>query len=284
MPALGIMYLYQGIFAKKQKGMDTLTNNRPDPWLRWINLLAYLLILSINYLANSLPLGGQTTGEVARQYDNLLLPSGYVFSIWGVIYIGLGVFVFWQLGRGEAQQRLRQAVSWFFPVSALFNAGWLWAWHTSGPALSIKLMLLYFISVFLIYIRLQHRCEGSLKCTLIVKLPFSILLAWLSFALIANLTAFLVSIGYTGGAWGEKAWAGLILALSFLLALAFLWRKKDAAAALTFVWAWSGLIVRHYGDPVLQGLNLLLYFISGLTVLAALYVLLKPALRRDYYQ
>lgn len=264
--------------------MDTLTNNRPDPWLRWINLLAYFLILAFNYLANSLPLGGMTTGEVARQYDNLLLPAGYVFSIWGVIYIGLGIFVFWQLGKGEAQHRLRQAVSWFFTVSALFNAGWLWAWHTAGPALSIKLMLLYFISVFLIYIRLQDRCEGSRKCALIVKLPFSILLAWLSFALIANLTAFLVSIGYTGGALGEKVWAGLILALSFLLALAFLWRKKDSAAALTFVWAWSGLIVRHYGDPALQGLNLLLYFIAGLTVLAVLYVLLKPGLRRSYYQ
>jgi hypothetical protein len=268
---------------KKQKGMNTLTNNRPDPWLPWINVLAYLLILAVNYLANSLPLGGQTTGEVARQYDNLLLPSGYVFSIWGVIYTGLGVFVFWQLGKGATQQRIRQAVSWFFPLSALFNAGWLWAWHTAGPALSIKLMLLYFISVFLIYTRLQDRCEGSRKCALIVKLPFSILLAWLSFALIANLTAFLVSIGYTGGVWGEKAWTGLILSLSFLLALAFLWRKKDMAAALTFVWAWSGLISRHYGDPALQGLILLLFLISGLTLLAALYVALRPALRRGKF-
>ena len=42
--------------------------------LRYISLTLYSLMIYTNYLANALPIGGITTGEVSDLLDNLFTP------------------------------------------------------------------------------------------------------------------------------------------------------------------------------------------------------------------
>jgi hypothetical protein len=42
-------------------------------------------MIVLNVLANALPLGGRTTGEISDAYPNLFAPAGYTFAIWGLI-------------------------------------------------------------------------------------------------------------------------------------------------------------------------------------------------------
>ena len=53
-----------------------------------INLLSVLLALTVNILASALPLNGQNTAEISDRFKVFFVPAGYVFSIWGIIYIG----------------------------------------------------------------------------------------------------------------------------------------------------------------------------------------------------
>ena len=53
----------------------------------------YLAMIAINYLAASLPLGGRDTGAISDNYPNLFAPAGYAFSIWGLIYTLLAIYV-----------------------------------------------------------------------------------------------------------------------------------------------------------------------------------------------
>ena len=62
-----------------------------------VNVLATLLTIVVNGLANGLPLNGQTTGEVSDGLKNYFTPAGYVFSIWGLIYLGLIAFAIYQV-------------------------------------------------------------------------------------------------------------------------------------------------------------------------------------------
>ena len=55
-------------------------------------------MVAVNYLANVLPLNGRRTGEVSDAYPSLFTPAGVTFSIWGVIYLLLGLHVLYQLG------------------------------------------------------------------------------------------------------------------------------------------------------------------------------------------
>ena len=55
-------------------------------------ILALLAMLTVNGLANALPLNGQTTGAVSDRFEVYFVPAGYVFSLWGVIYLALIFF------------------------------------------------------------------------------------------------------------------------------------------------------------------------------------------------
>ena len=57
---------------------------------------AYLAMVAVNFLANSLPINNRSTGEISDAYPNLFAPAGLAFSIWGLIYLLLGVFVLYQ--------------------------------------------------------------------------------------------------------------------------------------------------------------------------------------------
>jgi hypothetical protein len=57
------------------------------------NWLALILMLTVNTLANTLPINGYNTGQVSAFYPNLFVPDGFTFSIWSVIYLLLIGFV-----------------------------------------------------------------------------------------------------------------------------------------------------------------------------------------------
>ncbi|OIJ19056.1 hypothetical protein BKP45_14470 [Anaerobacillus alkalidiazotrophicus] len=66
-----------------------------------LNLFALIFVILINYLANALPFNNQTTSEIANRLNVLFTPAGYVFSIWGLIYLLLIVWVLRQLPRAR---------------------------------------------------------------------------------------------------------------------------------------------------------------------------------------
>ena len=58
-------------------------------------VIALIGALVVNYLANTLPINGQTSAEIANRLPIYFVPANYVFSIWGVIYtllIGYAVY------------------------------------------------------------------------------------------------------------------------------------------------------------------------------------------------
>ncbi|MGE7765244.1 hypothetical protein [Peribacillus sp. NPDC096540] len=69
-----------------------------------INLIFYLFVVTMNFLANYLPFNGQTSGEVSDKLDVLFTPAGYVFSVWGLIYFLLAIWVFRQFFRKASLQ------------------------------------------------------------------------------------------------------------------------------------------------------------------------------------
>ncbi len=52
-------------------------------------ILTTLFALVMNYASTALPLNGRTPAEISDSFNVLFVPAGYVFSIWGLIYIAL---------------------------------------------------------------------------------------------------------------------------------------------------------------------------------------------------
>ena len=63
---------------------------------QWVNIIAALATIGMNVLATTLPLNGQNTGAISDRFAVFFVPAGYVFSIWGLIYIGLVGYAIYQ--------------------------------------------------------------------------------------------------------------------------------------------------------------------------------------------
>jgi hypothetical protein len=202
-----------------------------------LNLAGFLFMISLNVLANALPLFGRTTGEISALYPNLFVPAGFTFSIWGIIYLLLLIFTVAQFRR-DASQLISSLGPWYL-ITGIANGGWIVVWHALLPAWSLVVMLILLVALIILYIRLPF---GEWKYRF--KLPISVYLGWISVATIANATAVLVSIGWTGGGWTEAGWTIAMIIVAVLAGLFFLWRYADVPYVLVILWALYGILSR----------------------------------------
>jgi hypothetical protein len=166
-----------------------------------VNVLAVIVTITMNILANALPLNGQNTGDISDRFQVLFVPAGYVFAIWGLIYIGFITFgVYQALPSQRVNPRLRR-VGYLFALSCVANIAWLFCWHYNQFALSVVVMLALLGLLIAIYLRLEIGVKSvSTVEKWMVNIPFSVYLGWITVATIANITDLLYYIGWNG--WG----------------------------------------------------------------------------------
>lgn len=213
-----------------------------------LNVLAVLATIIVNGMANALPLNGQMTGAISDRFQVYFVPAGYVFSIWGVIYLGLLAYAVYQALPGQrANPRLRSIDLWFV-LSCAANVAWLFLWHYERFPLTLLAMLALLGSLIVIYLRLQiGRTSVSTGENWLVRLPFSVYLGWVTVATIANVTSLLDYLAWNGWGLSDAAWAVIMLSAGTLVAAAMTLTRRDAAYLLVLVWAYIGIAVRHAG-------------------------------------
>lgn len=233
------------------------------------NILAFVIVIIVNAMANGVPLGGQTTGEISAKYPSLFTPAGYVFSIWGLIYFGLATFIVWQaLPKQRSNQNLA-AIRIPFITSCACNAIWIFVWHYDLLVLSIVFMLGILISLVQIYRTLNIALSNApLAERLIVHLPFSIYTGWITVATIANLSAFQIDKGWDDFGFTAPTWTIIKIAVAGSISATVLFRRRDIAFVLVAVWASAGIAVKHQAIPLVAG---------AATVIALLGVILVAA-------
>jgi len=212
-------------------------------------ILAYLLMVGVNYLAISLPLGGRDTGAISDVYPNLFAPAGFTFSIWGIIYTLLGVYVVYQWNKKSA---LIKKINHLFIINALLNASWLFAWHYNYIWLSLLIMFALLLTLIMIADAL-HASSLSKKNIQFVHTPFFVYFGWIMVATIANVAVYLVSIGWKGFGVSEVLWTSLVLFVGTLIGLWRMRKDKTSVYGFVFVWAYLGILFKHISTTGFAG-------------------------------
>ncbi len=217
---------------------------------QFVIIVVTLATIAINGLATSLPLNGQSTGEISDRFPSLFTPAGYVFSIWGVIYLGLLAYMVYQaLPAQRTNPRLR-AIGWPYVVSGVANSVWIFLWHYNQFALSLVVMLVLLVSLIVIYQRLNPwRAAASTGERWTTHIPFSIYLGWITVATVANVATVLLDIGWDGGFLPPLAWSLIMIAVATLIGLFFAMIKRDVAYVVVLVWAFAGIAVKQNATP-----------------------------------
>jgi hypothetical protein len=208
--------------------------------IKIINVVAFALMVLMNYLANALPLNNKTTGQLSDQYPNLFVPAGVTFSIWGVIYLMLLGFCLIQFR--DQNKGIVFSIEWAFAISCLLNALWIVAWHYEQLPLSLLVMLGLLAILILINISLRTAPTG------LIKAAFGIYLGWICIATIANVTALLVN--YNWGGWGvsHETWTIIMILAGAIISILAITRFQNPFIGLAVVWAFIGIILKRQED------------------------------------
>ena len=216
--------------------------------LRSANVLAFIITVAINSLAGAVGLNGITTSAVSDLYPNLVTPAGYVFSIWGVIYVLLAAFVVFQALPSHKHDEFHNKIGFLFLASCVANILWLLLFHYGYLALSVPVMFLLLASLITIYLRLDvGRAGVPMRERLCVHLPFSVYLGWITVAYIANMAATLVSIGWDGFGLGDVSWTMLVIIVALAITLGIIFTRRDVGYSAVIVWALGGIIFKQSG-------------------------------------
>jgi hypothetical protein len=226
--------------------MTTATTRGP---IKALVTVTYVAMIAVNFLANALPLNGRRTGDVSDAYPSLFTPAGLTFSIWGVIYLLLGLHVLYQLGlfRGpddDDRTALLNRVGVLFSISSLANTAWVFAWHYDVIPLSAVLIVVILVCLILIANTLRAS-NLTVRERWFVGVPFSVYFGWTTVATVANITVLLVSLNWDGFGWADSTWAAIIVVVAMTIGTVTMLRNRDVAYGLVLIWAYAGILIRQ---------------------------------------
>lgn len=226
-----------------------MTDKRSGMVIKILVVLTYIVMVTVNGLANGLPINGIGTGAISDAYPNIFAPAGVTFAIWGLIYLLLAGYTLYQLGLFQNGKTLLEEnrfkkIGLYFAISSIANAAWIFSWHYMIIPLSMVLMLVILVSLILIVQEIK-KAELSSRDKIFVKLPFSIYFGWITVATIANATVLLVSLGWNGFGISEMIWAVIIIAVGLIIGGGTMLLNKDMAYGLVIIWAYAGILIKH---------------------------------------
>jgi len=232
-------------------------------------IVATVATLAVNTLANTLPFNGQDQATISDSFTVFFVPAGYVFSIWGLIYLALIAFTVYQALPSQRDNALLEQVGWLYIGTCIANSAWLFVWHYLLFTLSLIVMLALLVLLIAIYLALgTGRKRTGTAQRWLVRVPFSIYLGWITVATVANATTLFNYWGWGNGLDRASAiWAAIMLVVATVIAVLMSLRHGDIAYVAVIVWAFAGIAAKHSGNALVSTTAWVMAAIAALSLI-----------------
>ena len=202
--------------------------------------LSLILMIIVNFLAVGLPLNNRSTASISDSYHVFFVPAGYVFSIWGLIYITQIITYVRMFSQAKKYTELINKITPLFILGNIANAVWLFCWHYLQINLAVIVMLVLLVSLIYVYCTIKKYVTKDWMLTV----PAGIYLGWISVATIANISDALYAANWDGLGIEPQIWAGIMIIVASFLAFFMVALKREFAYAAVIVWAIVGIAVK----------------------------------------
>jgi hypothetical protein len=206
-------------------------------------LLSTAFMITLNGMANGLPLNGKTTGELSAMYPNWFVPAGVTFSIWGVLYLLMFAYVGMRIYKSREET---DGIEGYYMLTAVLNGSWIVAWHYEWMAAS--LLIMGGLLATLVVINEQVR-RWSDQAHWLTKLTFGMYFGWILVATVANVTAALMDWEWSGFGIDGQIWAAVLVVVALLLAIRVKRLFGNPYILISVTWAFIGILIKQVGGP-----------------------------------
>ena len=222
-------------------------------WVAWVAMVGF------NGYAEVYHFNGTTVGGLARKVDLWIMPAGYVFAIWGVIYIALAIWLFRFCLAGPSRKRLGflpfTLSGLLFVATCCLNIAWLALWHMERNFWALVIILILTVLAWMLYALVRRDATEAGTPTAAKALdwiPLSIYASWLSVATLVN-AGYMVVAGHRVG--NAVQGFATIIVVGALLAVAYLMNRhgKDWIFGLVVIWACLGIGIRIFSFAAAMG-------------------------------
>jgi hypothetical protein len=211
--------------------------------MKYLLLIISLLVIGFTSLV-SIPgspylIGGMTQADISNMFPTSITPAGITFSIWSVIYLSwiiAGIYIAFFYQKKLSTQERKSLIT--FSLAIALTWVWLipWGYIWIGTALIVMIVILGLLKYGFHHTRTSHP---------LLRYSVELTLGWINIATVANITIWLVSLGFTGGTLPEIYWAIWVLGLALLLTAYYQCRYRAYIISLVFLWTMLGVAIGH---------------------------------------
>lgn len=251
-----------------------------DTLRRWLNLVLSWAQIGVTILSFSF---GTSFNDAAGSpsSDPPIVPAGYAFIIWSVIYAGSCAYGIYQFSAARSQDVTLRRIGFLTASSFAGCCCWLLCVRFGHLPWTIPCILWMALSLLAAFARLWRLNTLSLPFQLCVLAPISIYSGWISVAIFANTTAIANAFHWRPVLLAENGGSiSMLLAAACLALTIFRMSGGNLWYGATIVWALIGIAVRNQFELKNAPVALTSWVLAGLFVLittTARSLVAKPA-------
>ncbi|MCC9197945.1 TspO/MBR family protein [Arthrobacter sp. zg-Y820] len=186
----------------------------------------------------------QAAGGALNADATYLAPASGAFSIWSVIYTGLGAYTLWQWLPSERTSERQRSLGWLVAASLLLNAGWILSVQAGWVGFSVLVIVALLAVLAVCFARYSRTPARNWIEAVVVDGTLGLYLGWVSVATCANIAAALSDAGWNGFGLAPEVWSITVLAVVAALGVALAaYGRGRLAPAAALAWGLSWIAV-----------------------------------------
>jgi len=209
--------------------------------LSFYNVVAFVFAMAINGTSNTF--SRATQAEIAEEWDVRIMPAGWAFSIWGIIYLFLFSIVAYQAVPSNSLPLRSNAVIFddigkLFVVNMVANGLWLACFGFNTPVaffialLDIIVLLASGVKILMII----SRSEVTNFERFLIGGGFTLYNGWVTAATILNVSFFLKGCGVGKDEEWESGVTCAVLVVALFVYSIVSYLERNPCYGLVFLW------------------------------------------------
>ena len=226
---------------------------------RWDSVRQAANVLGALFQIGAPVLTSEAVGRVSAENGTLVVPAGYAFSIWGLIFFLCLAYAAYGALPANRKSPLLRRVGWFSGGAFFLNGLWEILFPARQFLLAQGVIVAIFVCAAVAYWRIARWERGVLRAgeRWLVALPLGLLFGWITAATLVSFATTFVALGLLDGGIGEAILGAALLLTGGLIASAVLLAGEAAppqgylAYAAAVLWALVAVVANQYDASVL---------------------------------